>query len=138
VGPSGRIRDIENLEFNILSGSRDFHPFQTIADGVNNTQSLNAVNLCLESHEILTDSSKLTAFANAIREHKNLEEVKLCEYSRKVEAARSALLDPVLRALSLSRLTRNQCSNCNPVFAVLLVSVVLVSGCISITGSESA
>jgi hypothetical protein len=40
----GRIRDIENLEFNIVSGSRDFHPFQTIADALNNAQSLYAVN----------------------------------------------------------------------------------------------
>jgi hypothetical protein len=98
----GRIRDIKNLEFNILaSGSREnFHPFQTVADAVNNAQSLHAVNLCLESHEFIADDSGLTAFANAIREHKNLEEVQLCDYSRKVEAAQSALLDPVLRALS--------------------------------------
>jgi hypothetical protein len=100
VATLARIRDIDNLEFNILSGSRDFHPFQTIADAVNNAQSLHAVNLCLESHEFIADDSGLTAFANAIREHKNLKEVKLCDYSLKVEAAQSTLLDPVLWALS--------------------------------------
>jgi hypothetical protein len=96
----GIIRDIENLEFHIEFGSRDFHPFQTIADAVNNAQSLYAVALALESDEFIADDSGLAAFANAIREHTSLQEVKLCDYSRKVEAAQSALLDPVLRALS--------------------------------------
>jgi hypothetical protein len=96
----GRMRDIENVAYHIESGSHYFHPFQTIADVVNNAQSLYAVSLSLESHEFIADDAGLTAFANAIREHKNLKEVKWCDYSHKVGAAQSALLDPVLRVLS--------------------------------------
>jgi hypothetical protein len=92
----GRIRDIQNLTLLYGAGSREFRPFQAIADALKNARSLRALALYLDSPEIPNDSSGLTALANALREHKTLREFCWIDRSQTVE---SASLDPVLRAL---------------------------------------
>jgi predicted metal-dependent HD superfamily phosphohydrolase len=92
----GRITDIQNLTLLYRAGSREFRPFQAIADALKNARSLRALALDLDSPESPSDSSGLTALTNALREHTTLREFCWIDRSQTVE---SASLDPVLRAL---------------------------------------
>jgi hypothetical protein len=92
----GRIKGIKDLRFSCKAGSRDFHPFQTVAEAVNNARSLRSLGIYLDSQTFPRDQSGLTALANALREHKTLQGFTWLDYSHMVEGT---YLDPVLRAL---------------------------------------
>jgi hypothetical protein len=92
----GSIRDIQYLEFTCRASSRDFNPFQAVADAVNSAHSL----LKLKVHvvdEFSRVSSDFTALACALREHTGLQTFSFIDWR---QAAQSAALDPVLQALS--------------------------------------
>jgi hypothetical protein len=94
----GRIQDIQYLEFSCKPGSRDFHPFQAVADAVNNAHSLCKLNVLTPGSLPRDDLSGLTALANALRKHTSLQEFNWFDYTSR-QAPRDLSLDPVLRAL---------------------------------------
>jgi hypothetical protein len=79
------------------AGSRDFHPFQALADVVNNAQSLCDLLVVLCVEHFPRDSSGLAALANAVREH---TEFRLYDWFTLPGTAQSTSLDPLLLALS--------------------------------------
>jgi hypothetical protein len=89
----GRIRDIQILRFDFVPGSLGFHPFQAIADAVNEAQSLHNLAIAIADETIPRDPFGLIALANAIREHTALQEFTWAD------AAHITALDPVLRSL---------------------------------------
>jgi hypothetical protein len=93
------IRDIQNLTLHCTLGSRNFHPFQAVADAVNNAQSLRQLCIPFGGVTFLNDPSGLTALANALREHTVLEEFTWFDHCSPIEVAQNIPLDPVLRAL---------------------------------------
>jgi hypothetical protein len=98
----GGIKDIQNLTLYCRAGSRDFHPFQALADAVKNAQSLCKLAILLDGETFPRDSSGLAALARALREHKALEEFEWVDICSRMEAAQSTAsdpVDPVLRAL---------------------------------------
>jgi hypothetical protein len=95
----GRITDIQNLTLHCSSGSRDFHPFQAVADAVNNAHSLRALYFALGSVTFPGDSSGLIALANALREHTNLQVFGWIDLYSQTEAAQITTIDSVLQAL---------------------------------------
>jgi hypothetical protein len=95
----GRIRDIHNLILYCMHGSRNFHPFQVVADAVNNAQSLRELEVVLNCQIFPRDPSGLTALANTLREHTGLQEFTLFDFCPLLETAQSTALDPVLQAL---------------------------------------
>jgi hypothetical protein len=70
----GSIKDLQRLEFYCMPGSRRFHPFQAVADAVNNAQSLRNLEIYIESETFPGDPSGLIALANSLREHPALQE----------------------------------------------------------------
>jgi hypothetical protein len=98
----GSINDIQNLLLCCIAGSRDFHPFQAIADAVNNAKSLRELAIAIEGETVPRDPSGLAALANALREHTALQEFTWADWCPLPEAAQSAALDPLLRALAAS------------------------------------
>jgi hypothetical protein len=95
----GRIKDIQHLKFYCARGSRDFHPFQAVADGVCNAQSLCKLEVVLERGSLFPrDPSGMIAFADALREHTTLRVFFWIEFGSRIEVAQNTL-DPVLRAL---------------------------------------
>jgi hypothetical protein len=97
----GSIKDIEHFEFCCTPGSRDFHPFQAVAEAVNYAHSLCRLAFCLEGETLPRDPSGLAALANALREHTALEEFDLVDFCSRIqlEAVQITALDPVLWAL---------------------------------------
>jgi hypothetical protein len=68
----GNVKGIHGLEFNCVSGSHNFSPFQAVADAVNNAQSLCHLLIFLEFVSFPLDASGQDALANALREHATL------------------------------------------------------------------
>jgi hypothetical protein len=95
----GRIQDIQHLKFYCAHGSRDFHPFQAVADGVCSAQSLCKLEVVLERESFPRDPSGMIALANALREHAALEELTWFEFGSRIEVAQNTVIDPVLCAL---------------------------------------
>jgi hypothetical protein len=99
----GSIRDIQHLEFTInCSDSCDsFRPFHAIAQAANNANKLRILSIGLDGAMFPRDPSVgLTAFANALRKHKGLQEFSLIDRRSLLEVVQSTAFDPVLRALS--------------------------------------
>jgi hypothetical protein len=94
----GRIRDIRFLNLCCESDSRDFDPFQTIAEAVNSARSLYKLRVSQQSQTFPRDPSGLLALANTLREHATLEEFTWLDWCPLL-APRDLSLDPVLRAL---------------------------------------
>jgi hypothetical protein len=57
----GSIKEIKHLALNCESGSHNFHPFQAVADAVNNTHSLHVLMVGVFDDSFPRDSSGLTA-----------------------------------------------------------------------------
>jgi hypothetical protein len=96
----GRIRDIQILRFDVEPGSRDFHPFQAVADAVSSAHSLCKIVIGISGDNSPRDPSGLTALAYALREHTALQQIRLLDWwSYNVRAAQGTAIDPVLRAL---------------------------------------
>jgi hypothetical protein len=96
----GSIKGIQNLELYCTHGSRDFHPFQAVADAVTNAHSLHKLRVCLDGEISPRDSSGLTALASALRKHQSLKGFTWIAWSPLLEAAQITALDPVLQELS--------------------------------------
>jgi hypothetical protein len=97
----GSIKGIKDLQFLYTPGSCVFHPFQAVADAVNNARSLCQLTLGLEVGVLPRDPSGLTALAGALRQHTTLQEFTWVDYCTRVEleTVQSAALDHVLRTL---------------------------------------
>jgi hypothetical protein len=95
----GSIKGIENLTMWCVPGSRDFHPFQAVADAVNNARSLCKLVIGLDGETFPRDPSGLIALAGALREHTVLQEFSSFDFGSRGEAAHINAFDPVLRAL---------------------------------------
>jgi hypothetical protein len=95
----GSIKDIPRLEFYCTPGSRNFDPFQAVADAVNNAQSLCELAIGLDASPFPRDPSGLLALANALREHTVLQEFTWFDSNFCPESSQITALDPVLRAL---------------------------------------
>jgi hypothetical protein len=71
----GNIKGIVNLALRCAAGSRDFHPFQAVADGVNNAKSLCKLEISVKRNAAFPrDPSGLNALAHSLREHTALQE----------------------------------------------------------------
>ncbi len=70
----GRIKGIQKLSLNNVSGSREFHPFQAIANAVNHARSLHTLVVTKGNETSSRDPSGMIALANALREHTTLED----------------------------------------------------------------
>jgi hypothetical protein len=101
----GRIRDIHNLWLCCRAGSRDFRPFQAVAEALNGAQSLRELVIGLRCESLggehfPSDSSGLIVLANALREHASLHEFTWFDCgSRREVAPWDFSLDLVLQAL---------------------------------------
>jgi hypothetical protein len=102
----GTIKGIDALRLYCSSGSRDFHPFQAIADAVNSAHSVCKLSVGLdggtplEGEAFLSDQSGLAALASALREHTTLQNFFWVEFGSGPEAElQVAARDPVLRVL---------------------------------------
>jgi hypothetical protein len=98
VKTPGSIRYIQNLTLYCTPGSRDFHPFQAVADTVNIAQSLRELESEVEGESLPRDSTGLTALGNALRDHISLQEFVWLDWNE-LGTAQMTALDPVLRAL---------------------------------------
>jgi hypothetical protein len=92
----GSIKGIQHFELWCRAGSRDFYPFQAVADAVKNAQSLCKLEIVLQDGTFPRDPSGLTVLANALREHTALQEFGWVDICSRIEVAQSAALDPVL------------------------------------------
>jgi hypothetical protein len=92
----GSIKGIEHLQLWCAPGSRDFHPFQAAAEAVNNAHSLCKLSIHVA---FPGDPLGLSALANALREHKVLQEFIWADLCARPEAAQIAAVDHVVRAL---------------------------------------
>jgi hypothetical protein len=102
----GRIRDIHNLWLCCRAGSRDFRPFQAVAEALDNAHSLCELEIGISGISFPRDPSGLLALANALREHKTLQEFTwLDSWSHLIgaEAVQGVTPDCVLRALPACR-----------------------------------
>jgi hypothetical protein len=83
----GSIKGIQNLRFNCVSGSHNFHPFQAFADAVNDAKLLRKLIFVLDPESFSRDPFGLSALANALREHSALKIFSWSEFgSRQREA----------------------------------------------------
>jgi hypothetical protein len=96
----GSIKGIENLILHCVSGSHDFHPFQAVADAVNNAHSLYSLMVVVDWRTFPRDPSGLIALGNALRAHTPLQKFTWVDICSRTEATQITALDPVLRALS--------------------------------------
>jgi hypothetical protein len=83
----GSIKGIEHLRLHCLHGSRDFHPFQAVAEALNNAQSLCEVVISPDDASFPDDPSGLIALASALRDHTALEEFGWIDHCSRMEAA---------------------------------------------------
>jgi hypothetical protein len=106
----GSIKGIQNLRFNCVSGSRNFHPFQAFADAVNDAKLLRKLIFVLDPESFSRDPIGLSALANALREHSSLKIFSWSEFgsrqreagmfgSQQQETASGVVRNPVLQAL---------------------------------------
>jgi hypothetical protein len=97
----GTIKDIQYLKVqHCRAGSRDFHPFQAVAEAVHSAHSLHTLVVYLGIESFPRASSGLTALANSLKEHPALQQFRLIKWTVTVGPAPLDLsLDPVLRAL---------------------------------------
>jgi hypothetical protein len=99
-----RIKNIQILRFVCKAGSRDFQPFQAVADAVNNARSLRDLRVLLEGENFPEDSSGLAAFANALREHTALQKFWWFDLINRLEAVQmDSSPDLVLQTLPACR-----------------------------------
>jgi hypothetical protein len=69
----GSIKGIQDLMLDCAPGSRNFHPFRAVADAVNSAHSLRGLEVALNGEIFPRDPLGLTTFANALREHTELQ-----------------------------------------------------------------
>jgi hypothetical protein len=99
----GIIKCIDDLSLWCEAGSRDFNPFQAIAEAVNSAHSLRELAIDLEGESLPRDPSGLTALSNALKEHASLQGIIWVDHRSRLESTHLTALDPVLRALPTCR-----------------------------------
>jgi hypothetical protein len=96
----GCIAGIQNLMFHVSlldHASRDFHPFQAIADAVNSAHSLRTLHIRTWGDIGFRDPAGI---ANALREHSFLNNFDWLDFGCLMAAHQGTMgMDPVLRAL---------------------------------------
>jgi hypothetical protein len=100
----GSMKGIKYLTLYCEPGSRNFDPFQAVADAINNSHSLTRIVLSIDwrSTSFPNDPSGMFALAKALREHTNLQEFTWVDINPdQLEAMNSAAVDPVLRVLPM-------------------------------------
>jgi hypothetical protein len=95
----GNIKGIQQLIFVCKPGSRDFYPFQAIAEAVNNAQSLTYLKVVSSPETRNRDHSGLVMLGNAIRQHSSLVDFSWFNMCSLEEESLKTTLDPVLLAL---------------------------------------
>jgi tetratricopeptide (TPR) repeat protein len=100
----GRIKDIDDLSFYCSPGSsRDFHPFQAVAEALNSARSsLRKLSMCLESATFVEDPSGQVSLANALQEQTCLQFFFWAEHgisSGPEAAVHVTARDPLFRVL---------------------------------------
>jgi hypothetical protein len=95
----GMIKGVQLLRLYFTLGSSDFHPFQAVAEAVNNAHSLRELYIGLGGDTFPKDSSGLIALANALRDHATLDDFTWTDLCPRPEAAQEDTPDFVLRAL---------------------------------------
>jgi hypothetical protein len=104
----GSITGIQHLSLKYMSGSRDFYPFQAVADAVNNAHSLITLKVTVLRDPRHADQSGIVALATALRKHTALQEFRWFGWVSPQEAQQDTFfLDPVLRALPACPHLRN-------------------------------
>jgi hypothetical protein len=93
----GRIKGIQRLTFYCTAGTRDFDPFQAVAEAANSAHSLCRLGLSLDDENFRRDPSGLIALADALRQHTTLQEFAWFDFAG--EAVQDLSPDVVLRAL---------------------------------------
>jgi hypothetical protein len=98
----GSIKGIQCLKLQCKHGSsHDFHPFQAVADAVNNAHSLLSLKVFDTQETLHLDQSGILVIADALRQHPALQEfiwIDVCSPQQQ-QAQRDTSLDPVFRAL---------------------------------------
>jgi hypothetical protein len=92
----GSIKGIQHLIFYCTPGSRDFDPFQAVAEAVNSAHSLCKLALSLGDGNFPRDPSGLIALADALRQHTSLQELT---WQDRLTAVQDLSPDVVLQAL---------------------------------------
>jgi hypothetical protein len=95
----GNIKGIEQLIFVCKPGSRDFYPFQAIAEAVTNAQSLTYLKVVSSPETWNRDQSGLVMLGNALRQHSSLVDFSWFDICSPDEESQNTTLDPVLLAL---------------------------------------
>jgi hypothetical protein len=95
----GSIKGIEDIRLHCLHGSRNFHPFQAVAEALNNAQSLCKLVISPDDTSFPRDPAGLIALADALREHTSLQEFGWIDHCSRMEIAQIPAVDPVLWAL---------------------------------------
>jgi hypothetical protein len=95
----GGIKGITDLRLHCLHGSRSFHPFQAVANVLNNAQSLCKLVISPDDTSFPKDPAGLIALASALREHTTLQEFGWIDHCSRVEVAQITAVDHVLWAL---------------------------------------
>jgi hypothetical protein len=105
----GSIKDIHTLALYCDPGSRNFRPFQAVADTVNNAQSLCKIRIGLHSETLPRDALGLTALATALRENTGLQEFRLINWCPLLEATQSTTFGPMILEVSACPLLKAVC-----------------------------
>jgi hypothetical protein len=95
----GSIKDIHRLNLYRSRGSRDFHPFQAVADAVSNAQSVHVLGVTAPRESLHLNQSGIVALAAALRQHTALQEFSWNDLYSLHEVEQDTSLDPVLQAL---------------------------------------
>jgi hypothetical protein len=97
----GNVKGIQQLIVHCKPGSRDFHPFQAIAEAVNNAHSLTYLKVVSSPETRRRDHSGLEMLGNAIRQHYSLVDFSWFDTCSLEEESQNTALDPVLLALPI-------------------------------------
>jgi hypothetical protein len=105
----GIIKCIDDLTLCCQVGSRDYHPFQAIAEAVNSAHSLRKLAIEIKGIYYPMDPSGLTVLANTLQEHTILEKFTWLDYCSHIqlEAVQITAVDPILQTLSACPHLRN-------------------------------
>jgi hypothetical protein len=96
----GSIKGIQNLSLDCAQSSRNFRPFQAVAEALNNAHSLRELVVRVDDASFLRDTLGLAALANALREHAALDTFTWVDWCPLPEGAQSTAFDSMLLTLS--------------------------------------
>jgi hypothetical protein len=95
----GRIKCIDSLTLWLDADSHNFHAFQAVADAVNSAHSLRSLRLFVRGETSPRDFPRVSALANALREHTGLRNFLWIEIITQRDAVQITALDHMFRVL---------------------------------------